>query len=269
MDDAGTNPRELKNTGYEIFIAVLSMLSIVNLVLVTLLHDKDLQNVLLVLNGLLSGVFVLDFAYRLWSAPSRSHYLVREYGWADLLASLPFPQVKVLRVFRLGRVYRLLREYGARNIGRSLLRHRAGSTLLSLLLVAVLVLEFGSLTVLYLEQDADGSNIHSASDALWYVLVTMSTVGYGDRFPVTNAGRIFGALVIVLGVGIFGALTGYLANLFLAPAAEEDEDATTGPAVAVPVPGDGSTDRIGDLDELLARQKAAVAELEAFLRRKD
>ena len=97
--------------------------------------------------------------------------------------------MKILRIFRLVRVFRLLREYGVKNIARSLLKDRAGSALLTLLLMGILVLEFGSLEILHVEQNAPGANITSASDALWYVIVTISTVGYGDRYPVTNEGR--------------------------------------------------------------------------------
>ncbi len=135
----------------------------------------------------------------------------------DLLASLPFPQAKALRIFRLVRVFRLLREHGVKTIGRTLVKDRAGSALLTLLLMGILVLEFGSLGILHLEQHEPGANITSASDALWYIIVTISTVGYGDRFPVTNNGRLLGAFIIVIGVGIFGTFTGYLANLFLTP----------------------------------------------------
>ena len=59
--------------------------------------------------------------------------------------------------------------------------------------------------------------IESAQDAIWYVLVTMSTVGYGDFYPVTDPGRIIGSLIILVGVGVFGTLTGFLANAFLSP----------------------------------------------------
>ena len=89
--------------------------------------------------------------------------------------------------------------------------------------MGILVLEFGSLQILYLEQDAPGANITSASDALWYTIVTISTVGYGDQYPVTNPGRVMGSFIIVLGVGIFGTFTGYLANLFLAPRSRDAE----------------------------------------------
>ena len=169
------------------------------------------------MNGLLSVIFLVDFTYRLFTAESKSRYFFRQFGWADLLASLPFEQVKILRVFRLVRVFRLLRAYGVKNIARSLVKDRAGSALLTLLLMGILVLEFGSLEILHIEQYAPGANITTGSDALWYVIVTISTVGYGDHYPVTNDGRFFGSLIIVIGVGIFGTFTGYLANLFLSP----------------------------------------------------
>jgi voltage-gated potassium channel len=214
---------ELQNPGYELFIAALSILSIVNLLLVALIPEQSLQYVLIVMNALLSGILFLDFCVRLKSAPSRTDYFFRKFGWADLLASVPVAQLKILRVFRLIRVYRLLREYGVRNIGRSLRAERAGSALLLLLLIAILVLEFGSVGMLAIEQNAPGANIVSASDSIWYIIVTISTVGYGDQYPVTNPGRILGTFVIVLGVGIFGTLTGYLANLFLKPHPDDVE----------------------------------------------
>src|SRR4051812_30706581 len=180
---------ELSNTGYEIFIGALSVLSLVNIVLLSLLRDEGLQTVVYAIDVLLSVVFLIDFLARLRRAPSRLDYVFRQFGWADLLASLPFPQVKILRVFRLIRVTRLLRRYGAGNIARSLIRDRAGTALLSLLFIAVLVQEFGSLTILHVEQGAPEANITTASDALWYVIVTMSTVGYGDVFPVSKVGQ--------------------------------------------------------------------------------
>ncbi|WP_401000615.1 ion transporter [Agromyces sp. GXQ0307] len=224
---------ELKSTGYEIFVGALSVLSIVNLVLMYALADDALDTVLQVMNALFSAIFLIDFVYRLATAPQRGAYFFRHFGWADLLASLPFAQLKILRLFRIVRVVRLFRELGARTIWRTLVRDRAGSALYALLLMGVLVLQFGSLTMLYLEQRAPGANITSASDALWYTIVTISTVGYGDEYPVTNAGRFAGALMIVVGVGIFGTFTGYLANLFLAPRkAEPEETGTDRPTAA-------------------------------------
>jgi voltage-gated potassium channel len=263
---------ELKNPGYEIFIALLSILSIVNLLLMAFISDQSLDYVLLVMNGLLSLILFLDFCFRLKTAESRSTYFLRQFGWADLLASLPVAQVKILRVFRLIRVWRLLREYGVRNIWRSLVAERAGSALLTLLLLAILVLEFGSLAMIRIESRSPDANITSASDALWYVIVTISTVGYGDQYPVTNQGRLLGSFIIVLGVGIFGTLTGYLANVFLSPKQPEPDDQPP-TASDVPTPPDDSPmgtrlaqlARAGELrsagvltDEEFATTKAAI-----------
>ncbi|GAA2032677.1 ion transporter [Agromyces tropicus] len=224
---------ELKSTGYEIFVGALSVLSIVNLVLMYALVDAALDTVLQVMNALFSVIFLVDFAYRLFTAPRAGAYFFRHYGWADLLASLPFAELKILRLFRVVRVIRLMREVGPRTVWRTLVHDRAGSALYALLLMGVLVLQFGSLTMLFLEQDAPGANITSASDALWYTVVTISTVGYGDEYPVTNAGRLAGALMIVVGVGIFGTFTGYLANLFLSPRkGDRDEAAAQEPPSA-------------------------------------
>jgi voltage-gated potassium channel len=101
---------------------------------------------------------------------------------------------------------------------------RAGSALLGTLFLTIVVLQFGSIFVLAAEAHADNANIRTASDALWWSYVTVTTVGYGDRFPVTNNGRLVGVAMLTIGVGLFGVLTGFLANAFLAPAKAEAEE---------------------------------------------
>ena len=249
---------ELGSTGYEIFIGALSVVSLLNIVLISLIRDPSVEYVVIAMDALLSVIFLMDFLLRLRRAPSRADYFFRQFGWADLLASLPFPQVKILRIFRLVRVYRLLRRYGMRNIARSLLRDRAGNALLTLLLIGILVLEFGSLAILSLENDVAGANITTASDALWYVIVTMSTVGYGDQYPISNPGRLVGTLIIVVGVGIFGTLTGFLANLFLTPSKEPAEPAPDG--------ADTTDNRLSELRTLLRQQQATLESLQASMK---
>ena len=99
----------------------------------------------------------------------------------------------------------------------TLVKDRAGSALYVLLLMGILVLEFGALAVLKAEKANPDANIKTAADAVWYVIVTISTVGYGDRYPTTSWGRIDGTIIILVGVGIFGTFTGFLANFFLSP----------------------------------------------------
>jgi hypothetical protein len=126
-----------------------------------------------------------------------------------------------LRILRLVRIYRLVRILrrlgGPLKAFRAFFANKAAGGLLSVLLMAILVMEFGALAVLAVERGAEGANIETASDSIWYVLVTMSTVGYGDHYPVTELGRAFGSLIIIVGVGVFGTLTGFLANAFLSP----------------------------------------------------
>lgn len=256
-DSKVSDSSEMKNEGYEIFIASLAILSIVNLVLLYAGRLPDMRNILLVMNGLLTVVFLADFFYRLFTANSKSRYFWREYGWADLISSLWFEQLKVFRLFRLVKVYRLMREKGAKQVAKALFTNRAGSALLTLLLVGILMLEFGSLGMLWLEQDVEGANITNASDSMWYTIVTMSTVGYGDQFPISNPGRILGTVIIIVGVGIFGTLTGFLANAFLAPRRAKANEAAAAQDVLA--------DQLATLKDLSARQQAAIQELETAL----
>ena len=77
MPEAGTHRSELKNTGYEIFIGILSILSIFNLVLLYAIEDDGLDTVLFVMNAILSAIFLIDFTYRLFTAESKTHYFFR------------------------------------------------------------------------------------------------------------------------------------------------------------------------------------------------
>jgi voltage-gated potassium channel Kch len=103
---------------------------------------------------------------------------------------------------------------------------RAGSALLGTLFLAIVVLQLGSMFVLGAEADKEETNIKTASDALWWSYVTVTTVGYGDRFPVTNEGRLVGVAMLTIGIGLFGVLTGYVTNVFLRPKQVTNDQAT-------------------------------------------
>ena len=98
----------------------------------------------------------------------------------------------------------------------------------------IVVIEFSGIFILDTERHDPNANIKTASDALWWAYVTVTTVGYGDKYPVTTAGRFVGVLLMTIGVGLFGVLTGYLANAFLKPTAESQSEQAEGSAT----PGD-------------------------------
>ena len=253
-------PRELKNVGYEVFIGLLSILSILNLILSAVFRDSQaLQYVVLIMNAFFMPIFLADFCYRFFTAPSKSGYFFRNFGWADLLSSLPFARTKILRLFRLWRVIRLMRNFGLRNLVREFVADRAGNALLTVVFLVFCVLEFGSLAVLSAELSSPDANITNASDALWWTYVTITTVGYGDRFPVTNAGRFVGVLVMTAGVGLFGTLSGFLANTFLTPPKKKEAPAATSADANDPKA------QIAELRRMLMAQEQAAADLRAKL----
>lgn len=208
--------QDMKDPGYEIFILLVSLLSVFNLLIIWIPGiDPDAIHVIIFINFFLTIIFLSDFLYRFFTAPSKKYYFIRDWGWADLLASIP--TLRILRIFRIFKAYRLLQKYGGRNIFRQLKKHRAESVLFIVIFCVILVIEGGSFFVLLAERSAPNANILSANDAMWWVYVTITTVGYGDRYPVTTAGRLVGVCVMTMGVCLFGTLAGFIANKLLAP----------------------------------------------------
>jgi voltage-gated potassium channel len=224
---ASTDMKELKSTGYEVFIVLLSLLSVFNMAYVFVASvawpgdQGPAREVLVLMDSVITPIFLFDFAYRLLTARSKRDYVIGRWGWADLLACLPM--FRIFRIFRVIRVVRLLHAYGPRSFLRDLNRARASATFLLTVFLVILVVEFAGATIFYAEHGSETSNIYSAGDAVWWGLVTITTVGYGDRFPTTELGRLIGVLLLFAGIGLFSVLTGFISNLFLAPRAEEEQ----------------------------------------------
>jgi voltage-gated potassium channel len=196
----------------------LSVLGIGNVALYALPGiSADTKGVIVVVDVVLSVAFLLDFVSRLARAPSRTAYVVRDFGWADLLSSVPSPWMKLFRIPRTIATVRSMRAHGLSPTKRRVDADRAGSTLYVVMVLVLLVIEFGGAWMARLESSSPEANIRSASDAVWWVMVTITTIGYGDYYPVTNAGRWFGVIVMLLGVSLFGVITGFVANAFLGP----------------------------------------------------
>ena len=218
---ANIEMQDMKDPGYEIFIILVSILSVINLFIIWIPGiDPDALNVIITFNFFLTIIFLSDFLFRFITAQSKKYYFFRDWGWADLLASIP--ALRILRIFRIFKAYRLLKKYGGRNILCQLKKHKAESVLYIVIFCVMLVIESGAFFVLMAERAAPNANIQSASDAMWWVYVTLTTVGYGDRYPVTTGGRLVGVAVMTMGVGLIGTLAGFIANKLLAPDSTEN-----------------------------------------------
>ena len=108
----------------------------------------------------------------------------------------------------------------ARSIAHFVVARRAQSAGLAAALLCLLLVVTCSIAILPFEIPA-GGNIVTADDALWWAVSTMTTVGYGDRYPVSSEGRIVAVFLMATGVGVFGTLAGLAASWFLSPVAQE------------------------------------------------
>ena len=202
---------------YTIFIVVVIVSSLIG---TTIFYVAPLpphaREVWYIVNFATSTVLLFDFGVRLFHASDKRQYFF-PLGLCDLVGSLP--GVPILRVFRIPSLVlsiRELRNTTSREILDTARNRLAESTLLSGIIIAFLVVTIGATAMVLVEAPAPDSNIKNGGDALWFAIVTISTVGYGDLYPVTVGGRLIGTMMIVVGVGIFSVLTGYISTQFLA-----------------------------------------------------
>jgi voltage-gated potassium channel len=243
---SGEVPDGTLSTPYELFNAALTVVSIVNSVLVFLPLSSKTRQVVLLADAFFSLIFLVDFAYRLFRARSRRTYFFKLGGWLDLLGSLPLPLLRVLRMFR---VRRTVETTSVRGILRELFRRRAESAVLLVILLVLVAAEYGALAVLAFERHYERANIRSGGDALWWAYVTMTTVGYGDKYPISPGGRAVGVVMMTLGLALFGTLTGYLANSFSTRKTPSRRA------------GGGPSDDVADLRDLVQQQQRLADEV--------
>ncbi|MFV3350658.1 MULTISPECIES: potassium channel family protein [Aeromonas] len=199
---------------------LMAFLSIISVVLVTARwwgHESLTQQTLQLfydLDSLICYFFLAHFAYGWIRASDRKAYF--KANWIYLPGSLPMAeQLRWARLIQLWRVYQLFKEHP--DLWAMFRRERNETTLSGILFLFFLLLGVGSGVMYWIESGQPGSQIETPYDAFWWTLVTLSTVGYGDLVPKTEEGRFVASLLILFGVGLFGAISGFMASLFLQP----------------------------------------------------
>jgi voltage-gated potassium channel len=213
-----------KQQAYSLFILFISIFSILLIGIITLIPiSPESLKIIEFLDYVICVIFFVDFLISFIRAESKRRYFFT-WGWFDLLSSIP--AVYFLRWFRFARILRIGRVLRGARAGKImasfLMGNRAQGGIIGALLMAVLLIFIGSISILQLEQ-VPGGNINSAEDAIWWSVTTMTTVGLGDKYPVTTEGKFISAVLMFAGIGLFGVVSGFIASWFIAPSSKEGE----------------------------------------------
>ena len=206
--------------GYQVFMFALSVYALGILAFQAFNPSPSTRVILDYVDFAVCMVFLADFRVSLYRAPNRGRYFIT-WGWIDLLSSIPALDVaRWGRAARILRILRLLRGLRASQVlVQAVVQQRAHNAMLAASLIALMLISFCSIAILQFEAGA-GGNITTAEDAVWWAFTTITTVGYGDRYPVTTEGRMIAVVLMSGGVSLFGLFSGVLASWFVG---EEDQ----------------------------------------------
>ncbi len=208
---------------YQIFILVVSVYSLLQLAIETMLRlNNNTLQILDITDFFVCVIFFMDFLILFFRAQSKTKYFFT-WGWLDLLSSVPAIQAfrwwRIARVIRILRFLRILRS--TRIIGKAILGRKIQSVFLSVVLIAFTLVITSSILVLNFESKTNGP-IKTPFDAIWWSISTLTTVGYGDVYPVSLEGRMVAIVLMIAGVGIFGTFSGFIASWIIGPTQKKE-----------------------------------------------
>jgi voltage-gated potassium channel len=200
-------------------------------------------------------IMLIEYLVRLVISPDSRGYLKRR--WAEP-ATVVLPVLQGWHLIGIEKMSLLLHE-GELWLGAILKHH----SLFRVLIAACVTLLTGAWLVLLFEENAKTSNIHSYPEALWWAIVTVTTVGYGDRYPVSPGGRVVAAVLMLVGIGLIGVLTATVASVFIREHTDANKEtfkkghADLGQQLAV------ISDRLADVERRLGATPTEVAAIDA------
>lgn len=220
MEVDNCNSVEKPPVYWEIIILVLSLYTIIQLS-IDIIYEFESKTQLIIeyVDVGICSIFLIDFFYFLIKSKNKKKYLKNR--WIDFIASIPFvSSLRIFRIFRVFRAVRLLKVLkvfrgikGLLPILRWLSESRLKSILVSYILILIIVMLYCSLVFYSFEKDLN-SNINNFFDAFWWAFTTVTSIGYGDIVPITNAGKITAMILTLAGMGLFSVVTAQLSASF-------------------------------------------------------
>lgn len=219
---------------FDIFIFVLIILNAIAVILETVKSIEQNYSEYFFWFEIFSViVFTIEYLLRVWACTSQEEYSHPFYGrlkfiftplaLIDLLAILPFYLsftaidlrfIRTLRLFRLMRVMKLVRYSSSISLLGKVLKSRKEELIVTASIVLLLMILSASF-MYFAEHEAQPEAFPDIPSSMWWAIVTLTTVGYGDIFPVTALGKIFAAIIAILGIGMFALPTGILGASFI------------------------------------------------------
>jgi len=215
---------------FDITIQILIILSLIFFSLETLPNlSEQIYSIFNTIETVIVMIFSIEYVLRILVAEKRLAYIFSFYGLIDLLAILPFylstnislQTLRILRLLRLFRILKLTRYNAAINrISKAI--YLAKEELVLFTVITLMLLYISAVGIYHFEHAAQPDNFKSIFDSLWWAVATLTTVGYGDVYPITIAGRIFTFLILMLGLGVVAVPTGIIASALASVRKSED-----------------------------------------------
>ncbi len=207
-----------KFSPWDLIILVLSLYVLIELSLeIILTIPLKTLSILSTIDLFICIIFLFDWIYFFIRSESKSTYF--KIRLIDLIASIPFANIlrvfRIFRVFRLIKILRIVRSVKTiRPITKFFLGNPARSALSIYLGLTAVVFFYSALGIYNFERGIN-PNIHNFGDSIWLCFTSITSVGYGDIYPVTSEGRIFAAILVITGMGLFGLVTAEIATVFI------------------------------------------------------
>jgi len=211
-------------------VQILIVISLITFSIDTLPNlSSSTKKILQIVEILTVTIFTIEYVLRISASDNKLRFLFSFYGVIDLMAILPFYiasglDLRAVRIFRLLRLFRILKLF---RYNKAINRfHRAfiiaKEELILFFCVSVILLYLSAVGIYYFENEAQPEQFKSIFHSMWWAVATLTTVGYGDIFPITAGGRIFTFFVLMVGLGVIAVPAGLVASALSKARSEED-----------------------------------------------